>query len=236
MESIALKAAMTMPALLLQRPHRRSRNADHISLLKDRLARWKCRDNESLLHEGNTIQSRLKQMHDRDRDATSARTFARLMEVGNVKAAIRMVSDGPTQGSLSLNSTQPDGRTIKEHLLEKHPARAEPISAAIQATSPEQEPHQVIFNAIDGALIRSITLRTTGSAGPSGLDSAAWRRLCSSFGTVSNDLCNAIANLAKRICTSYIDPRGLMPLVASRLIALDKNPGVNPIGVGEVLR
>ena len=128
MESIALKAAMTMPALLLQRPHRHSRNADHISLLKDRLARWKCGDIESLLHEGNTIQSRLKQMHDRDRDATSARTFARLMEVGNVKAAIRMVSDGPTQGSLSLNSTQPDGRTVKEHLLEKHPARAEPIS------------------------------------------------------------------------------------------------------------
>ena len=33
-----------------------------------------------------------------------------------------------------------------------------------------------------------------------------------------------------------MDPKGLKPLLASRLIALDKNHGVRPIGVGEVLR
>ena len=33
-----------------------------------------------------------------------------------------------------------------------------------------------------------------------------------------------------------MDPAGIVGLVASRLIALDKNPGVCPIGVGEVVR
>ena len=41
---------------------------------------------------------------------------------------------------------------------------------------------------------------------------------------------------AKRICTNLIDPTCIAPLLACRLIALDKNPGVRPIGIGEIPR
>ena len=52
----------------------------------------------------------------------------------------------------------------------------------------------------------------------------------------SNDLCVATALLCKRLCTEYVDPAGLEALVACRLIALDKCPGICPICVGECLR
>ena len=39
--------------------------------------------------------------------------------------------------------------------------------------------------------------------------------------------------MTKRLCTEFVDPKILL---ASRLIALDKNPGVRPIGVGEIVR
>ena len=120
--------------------------------------------------------------------------------------------------------------------MDKHPARSEPCSAAILEASNVSEPHPVMFDAIDGTLIRSVVLRTSGSAGPSRLDTSGWRRMCSSFGTASNDLCSAIARLTRRISTDYNDPKGLTCLLASRIIALDKRPGVRPIGVGEVLR
>ena len=68
------------------------------------------------------------------------------------------------------------------------------------------------------------------------LDASGWRRLCTSFSNALNDLCTTIAYLTRRICTEYVDLMGLTPLLASHLIALDKSPGVRPIGVGEVLR
>ena len=60
---------------------------------------------------------------------------------------------------------------------------------------------------------------------------------CKSFKQSSTKLCEAIASMAKTLCTQYIDPLTLAPLVASRLIPLDKGEGsVRPIGVGEVIR
>lgn len=74
-----------------------------------------------------------------------------------------------------------------------------------------------------------------GSSGPSGLDASVWKHLSTSFNT-SNDLCSALASLARRISTTYVDPSGLYPFLASRLIAIDKLPGVRLIGIGEVVR
>ena len=89
---------------------------------------------------------------------------------------------------------------------------------------------------MDGASIRSAALHTNGSAGPSGLDALGWRHLCTSFQRASTDLCNSLALVARKICTTYVDPQGLAALTANRLIALDKCPGVRPIGVGEIVR
>ena len=60
---------------------------------------------------------------------------------------------------------------------------------------------------------------------------------CKSLKQSSTKLCEAIATMAKTLCTQYIDPSTIEPLVASRLIPLDKGEGaVRPIGVGEVIR
>ena len=50
-------------------------------------------------------------------------------------------------------------------------------------------------------------------------------------------MCDALATLTRRLCTEYIDPATIEPILASRLIPLDKGNGeVRPIGVGEVIR
>ena len=53
--------------------------------------------------------------------------------------------------------------------------------------------HPVIFDALNGAAIRSAALRTKGAAGPSGLDACGWRRLCTSFQAAPDDMCDGLA-------------------------------------------
>ena len=93
-----------------------------------------------------------------------------------------------------------------------------------------------MFDALDGVAIRCAALHTRGAADPLGDDAFCWRRLCTSFRQTSVDLCSSLALVARRLCTEMVDPRGLSAFVACRLIALDKCPGVRPIGVGEVVR
>ena len=59
--------------------------------------------------------------------------------------------------------------------------------------------------------------------------------ICTSYHGASADICNALARLARHLCTDYVDPAGLSAFAACCLTALDKCPGVWPISVGKVV-
>ncbi len=127
--------------------------------------------------------------------------------------------------------------TVLDVLKSKHPA-SQPLAEAALISTHLDPPtvHPVIFDKIDANSIRSASLSTKGAAGPSGLDAHCWRRLCTSFQTASQDLCHSISLFARRLATSLVDPMGLSSYLARRLIALDKCPGVRPIGICDTVR
>ena len=87
--------------------------------------------------------------------------------------------------------------------------------------------------------MREAALRTKGSGGPSGVDANGFKRILAwkSFKKSSINLCESFAILTRRLCTEFLHPLIIGPIVASRLIPLDKRNGeVRPIGVGEVIR
>ena len=127
-------------------------------------------------------------------------------------------------------------KSVREILLDKHPRGCPLDTSAVTPPVPLAfDPHPVYFDRITGSLIRSIALHVDGAAGPSNLDAHCWRCICSSYHGASADVCNALAGLARRLYTEYVDPAGLTAFTACCLIALDKCPGVRPIGVGEVV-
>ena len=79
---------------------------------------------------------------------------------------------------------------------------------------------------------------TKGAGGPSQLDAEQYRRLLTSnkYKKKNKELQGQLATLARLLATGYLDPNTLEAFVACRLIPLDKNPGVRPIGIGEVTR
>ena len=160
---------------------------------------------------------------------------------GKVSAAIDLLAQKGKGGVLRVsnpsNPDDPESPLVVEVLRSKHPP-AKPATPTALVMSHQEPPqvHPVIYDRIDACCIRSAALNTKGSAGPSGLDAHCWRRLCTSFHSASWDLCHSLASLAKRLCTSFVDPKGLSAFLACRLIALDKCPGVRPIGVCETAR
>ena len=251
LESIALTAAFLLPVLVLQRPSSRLKSKELASHLNRRMTLWADGAFLSLMEEGRTIQLGLtshqsqssSSQQSSQRNESIARSFTNLMFAGKVREAIRLLSRNPNSGSLPLNAPaypdNPSAGTVLDELHLKHPQPGQVIDGSVllpETPAPDHSPHFIAYEGIDGPLIRSTALRTFGSAGPSGLDSYAWRRLCSSFGSYSDDLCSSLAAVTRRLCSSYVDSQCIQALLSCRLIALNKLPGVRPIGVGETCR
>ena len=148
---------MVMPALLLQKPHARSKTKDRALYLEHRMRQWMDGDIESLMKEACTIHRQLTHKQPRPAQQT-ARLFAKFMMEGKVRAVLRLISEDINGGPLHLDrqinsSTVPE--TVQKILIKKHPPKQPPKqSAIIRPDSLIVEPD--LFGKIDEPLIRSI--------------------------------------------------------------------------------
>eukprot|EP00794_Sanderia_malayensis_P006469 gene6469-7206_t len=122
-------------------------------------------------------------------------------------------------------------------LLEKHPVGAEATEDAL-LLGPEPVVEPIIFDVTNEEMLLKAAQMTRGGSGPSGIDADDWCKILSSrdFGDAGNDLRSAIAAVTRSLCTRNVGDQSITALMASRLVPLDKIPGLRPIGVGEVLQ
>ena len=223
---------MLLPALLLQKPSSKSKNEEHKIKLEERLKHWDNRNIDILLKEGRVIQKRLL-ANNKHRQEDNARTFANLMFHGKVTAAMRFLTNcNETKGGL----VEMNDETIQE-LKKKHPPPA-PVAEETLLFGPIEEVPDSYFDCINEAMIFRAANFTQGSCGPSHMDADHFRYLLTSkhFKQAGSNLRNQIAKLARILATRHINPEHLEAYGCSRLIPLNKNPGIRPIGIGEVLR
>ena len=125
-----------------------------------------------------------------------------------------------------------------KQLQDKHP-KAQPAALGALLLGPVEDVYESVYSEVTGEMKREAALRTKGAGGPSGVDANGFKRLlaCKYFKKSSANLCDAVAAMTRRLCTAYVDPLTVEPLLANRLIPLDKGEGqIRPIGVGEVIR
>jgi hypothetical protein len=212
-----------MPILLLQKPFHSSKQKDHSACLARRLPIWKKGDTDNLLAEGRSLQSRLPRSSPSGHvdDGKLDRCFAKLMFQGKINAALQLLSVQGKGGILRSDDMVDIGYHIQKSVLDilksKHP-HAQPVlpTALPHGNAVPPEVHPAVFDQITAACIRRAALRTKGAAGPSGLDAHCWRRLCTSFKSASHDLCHALALLARQLCSTLVDPKGISPFLACR--------------------
>ena len=229
---VSLKAMFVFLALALQKPSRKSKSKDHQVILSKRIEKWKKGEIESLVREGRVIQRRIGEYKGTG-PPNRSKVFAKLIMEGQINSALRFLNESTSGGVLSLTDD------VMEQLRKKHPDPQSAKLGNVLFGPIEEEIPESVFMQIDGEMIREAALKTKGAGGPCGIDANGFRRLiaCKSFKQSSIKLCDALALLTRTLCTQYVDPSTLEPLMASRLIPLDKGEGaVRPIGVGEVLR
>ena len=227
----AMSAIHIMPALLLQKPSKSSKSKDHTIALERRIKLWKDGEFLQLYNEAYALQQRLPNITTK-RDITAlSRRFRDMMQKGNVNGAIKLFTNNMQGGVLPLTNE------VINLLRSKHPD-SEAVSEESILQGPETTVQPIIFDAINDELVLKAAQFTKGGSGPSGNDADGWRRIITSkdYGSTGMDLRIALASLIRSMCINKVSDNSLGALLASRLVPLDKSPGVRPIGVGEVLR
>ena len=236
-ERLALPLMHVFMPIMLQKPSKKSKAKDHARFLSSRLEKWSAGDLESLMNECREIQKRLLSPKKR-KSESNRKAFCRLMLAGKVKKAMGYINNNTDVKGVHTVSNE-----IRDILQKKHPKAELPDpDALLTITKPPVQ--NVIFESLTADLIRTSSKQLNGSGGPTLIDSDMWKHIlcCKSYGNDSLNLAEAIAGLAKRLCCEHVHPACLQELLSSRLIPLDKgldsdgNPGVRPIGIGEVLR
>ena len=105
LETIALKALMIVPGLLLQKTSLNSKSKENSETLKRRLSLWKNGQLDQLVFEEKTIQYRLQ---NNDRATANkneeALNFTRLIEQGNVNNTTKILEKANKVGILPLSN------------------------------------------------------------------------------------------------------------------------------------
>ena len=146
-------------------------------------------------------------------------------------AALKLLDQSSSSGLLPLTEE------VMCQLEDKHPPPA-PIIGDPLLRGPIDNVPDCFFDSIDEQLILKAAKDTKGAGGPSGLDADQYRRIiCSkNFNREGKMLREELAELAKNIATKHYNPSLIEAYTSCRLIPLDKDPGIRPIGIGEVLR
>ena len=114
------------------------------------------------------------------------------------------------------------GERLMEVLCTKHP-EARPPTAASLDSYPDHPPEIFPVDIIDNT-VTLVAVRLSGGAGPDGTDSVSLQHWLLSFGAASGELRLIVADFKEWLSNT---------MMSGRLIALDKQPGVRPVGVRE---
>ena len=165
-----------------------------------------------------------------------ARVFNSSVLDGKLRSAVRLLTGGERGGVLGPKDLcTKTGAPVIEVLRAKHPDQRIPDL---------QDPENLAFSEYpevpdpipidcDPVAVESVAKKLTGAAGCSGVDSALLKSCLLRYGKASSDLREELLEWTLWLSNTAPPWAAYRAMRQGRLVALDKNPGVRPVGIGE---
>ena len=166
-----------------------------------------------------------------------ARNYNASVLDGNIRAAVRSVTNRDGGGVLLPEDLcTKTGRPVFEVLESKHPDTRipnldDPNNIAFEEY--EELPDPIPLECLPETL-EKVALRLHGSSGPSSVDAAALKTYLLRYGRASAELREEMAAWAEWLGNDSPPWAAIRGIMTRRLVALDKQPGVRPVGIGEI--
>ena len=164
-----------------------------------------------------------------------AKTYASMCEHQDLSKAVRYLTD--REGGRVLSPSEVidpvNNLTTKDILLEKHPPLRDVKESSLKDYPTVPDIPEVVISDTD---VEKVAKKLSGSAGLVNFDSSMMKNALLAHGGASGKLRSAIADLANWLANENVPWAAYRGLMMCREVALDKMPGVRPLGIGDILR
>ena len=169
-------------------------------------------------------------------DEQAARRYNSSVLDGNLRTAVRNLTDGVRGGVLGPEDLcTKTGRPVIEVLRDKHPDQRlpdlwDPNSLAFSKF--EEVPDPIPLDC-SPEIVEAVARKLTGAAGCSSVDSALLKSALLRHGKASAELREELLDWTLWLGNTSPPWAAYRAMRQGRLVALDKRPGVRPVGIGE---
>ena len=226
---------LVFPMVVLQRRHGVSKRADVQRRLRNRLLAWKEGKYKFLVEDTHQdLSAKQSKARGDTTPAHRAKVYSSKLLRGHLQSAVNYITDREGGGILYPDDLdEKSGHQVSRVLKDKHPPMRNPGPTAM----PEYDSIPELPDLdITAETIEIVAGKLSGSAGLSGFDSVALKNLLLHHGQASQRLRNVCASFARWLANELPPWAAYRAMLANRLVALDKMPGIRPIGIGDIWR
>ena len=166
------------------------------------------------------------------------RKFSNLILKGKLRESVRFVYERGKRGvfqpeKLAEDCTGTINKTVTSVLEGKHPS--ETIFSCVTLETYEETPIFIPVDITEEA-VESVAQTLLGISGPGGTYSDALQGWLLKFGEDSTRLLSSVENFVNWLANESPPWAAYCVFMSFRMIVLDKQPGIRPVGVGETWR
>ena len=172
-------------------------------------------------------------------DESIARKYHSMVIGGRLRAAVRMLSNRDGGGVMHPEDADTkSGRKVIDVLREKHPEMM--IPGLDEEGWASFESYDECLNSVPvdctEETVEEVAGKLSGGAGPGSVDAIAMKNWLLRHGRPSQVLREELAAWTEWLCNETPPWAAYRAMMSCRLVALDKCPGVRPLGIGEIWR